>query len=169
MMTGSSLYALRPNDEVSLNDLLSMQANIMKVFGIEPTSGTLRASNSPSKEELGAAIGITIEAAEVLSEMEKAGRVWKQIKDDNVFEKTQEELIDVIFFVLELAVLMNLNGEQIASAYVAKYKKNLLRVLNATATKNGGVNGLLVSLMDEQFGYQETERLVKETLEKKES
>jgi len=146
----------------SLDDLLKLQTGLMRILGVDPLSGAISAGGKPSMTELGAAISITCESAEILEAMEKAGRKWKE-KEGSIEAEVKEELIDVVFFVLELAILLNLTGEQLANLYVEKYKKNLLRYLEATAN-SGGVSSLLVSAMDEQFGYAETEKIIKEAL-----
>lgn len=167
-MTGNKTsYVSRPmTNYISLDDLLALQARFMSSIGIDPGSGTMLPSNKASQTEMGAAIGITVESAEILEVMEKANRVWKP--ESQPFEHAREELIDVLFFVLELSILFGLNGEDLSRCYLEKYRTNLLRALNASAEKGSGINGLLVSLMDDIFGEAETERLVREAVEKKE-
>lgn len=160
-------YVDKPEaDYASLNDLLKLQARFMLALGINPGSGTMLSSNKASQTEMGAAIGITVESAEILEVMEKANRVWKP--ESHPFEHAREELIDVLFFVLELALLFDLNGEDLSRCYLTKYKTNLLRALNASASMGTGINGQLVTLMDDMFGEAETERLIREAIEKKE-
>ena len=152
----------------SLEELFDKQRALMTILGIDSQSGKIANGGQPSTEELGAAIGITVESAEILEQIEKANRVWKNF-DGSLFDNVKEELTDVLFFVLELAILLNLTGEQLAESYNAKYKKNLLRVLEATAKKGSGVSSLLTKAMDEEFGYKKTEELIKEVLSKKEA
>jgi NTP pyrophosphatase (non-canonical NTP hydrolase) len=150
----------------TLSELLEKQRRLMEVLNIDPSSGTLTINDMPSKSEMGAGIGMVMESAEVLEAMDKANRVWK-VKEGLVIDQVKEEVADVLFFVLELTVLLRLTGDDLAYLYSEKYKKNLLRILKATPYPSGGVNGQLVTLMDECFGYEETERLVKKVLDEK--
>lgn len=149
----------------TLNELTNHQRKLMEVLNIDPLSGTISVNEIPSKTEMGAAIGITVESAEILEAMDKANRAWKTNKDP-VSSQVKEELADVLFFVLELCVLLRLTGDDLEYLYLTKYKKNLIRLLNATITSSG-IDTRLVALMDEHFGYLETEKIVKEAMEKK--
>lgn len=113
-----------------LDRLLTKQRELMHLLGIDHLSGTLTINDKPSISEMGAAIGITVEAAEILEAMDKANRVWK-INQEPTVNQVKEELIDVLFFVLELSVLLDLSGEDLIRLYQEKYNRNLERLARA--------------------------------------
>lgn len=147
-------------DNATINDLLVLQAELMVALGIDPQSGEISAGGKPSQTELGAAIGITVESAEILEAMDKAGRKWKE-KGGSLCDDVQEELADVLFFVLELMVLLGLNGEQMAQLYLQKYKKNLIRLTNASVTRDGEIEMKIFKLLEKHFGREDADRLLK--------
>lgn len=141
-----------------LSILLSRQRLFMQVLGIDPASGTMNETDVPSKEELGAAIGIVKEASEILEAMDNANRIWK-VKDVSPSSEVKEELIDVVFFVLELAILLGLSGDDLVKLYNDKYRKNLKRLYIARAKKGTSmpVSPLLITLMETNFTKNELE------------
>ena len=78
-----------------------------------------------------AAIGMAVEASEVLDTLNKAGRVWKREEyfgDDKVVEET----IDVLFYALEILVLKGqATEEQIYHLYKQKFIYNLARIFES--------------------------------------
>jgi NTP pyrophosphatase (non-canonical NTP hydrolase) len=134
----------------SLNDLLDKQTKLMIALGIFPDSGTIISTGVPSKSELGAAIGITVESAEILELIEKANRKWKP--DGDTASLVKEELIDVVFFTLELAVLLGLSADDLSRLYTMKYRKNLSRLFHSygSVARAEEENPYLMSLLDEE-------------------
>lgn len=134
----------------NLNSLLSMQYKFMVALGIDPGSGTLATTGSPSKEELEAAIGISVESAEILEILAKANRKWKSFYGPHSLVK--EELIDVMFFILELSVLLGLSGDDLDMLYQAKYDKNLDRLVTSYGSLENAIaeNKVLAALLKER-------------------
>lgn len=119
------------NGTSDLNRMLERQRLLMVALGIDPGGGTLVSTGQPSSTELGAAIGVVTEAAEVLDAMDKTGRAWKKYDKSTQVAHIQEEMADVLFFILELAVLQGLSGEDLERLYNEKYERNLLRLAKA--------------------------------------
>lgn len=110
--------------------LFELQMKLMKLLNIDSKAGTMSTTGKASSEELGAAIGISVEAGEILEIISNANRVWK--KSEPPYAHMKEELTDVVFFVLELAILLGITQEEMEVLYMSKYKKNLIRLYKAT-------------------------------------
>lgn len=141
-----------------LDNLLESQMSLMEVLGIDPNSGTLTKTGKVAKSELGAAIGITCESAEILELVEKANRKWKP--DGDTASSVKEELIDVLFFTLELAVLLGLTGSDLKSLYHQKFKKNLMRLYISIVTSQEEVPDKLIDLLSRHLDGQEIQAMM---------
>lgn len=110
-----------------LSRLLEMQQQLMKVLGVETKEEAEGAL--PLSGLLEAAIGLSVESAEVLDEMNKATRPWKPRKVSQ--EHIVEESIDVLFYLLEIFTLLGMSDTAVLMNYRIKYFYNLARVLSS--------------------------------------
>lgn len=122
------------NGTSDLNELLERQRELMYRLGIDPTKGELVDTGRPSESEVGAAIGIVTEAAEVLDAMDRTKRGWTKYDKAKV-DHVKEEMTDVLFFILELAILLGLSGEDLGRLYIEKYNYNMKRLMLAAALR----------------------------------
>lgn len=144
-------------NENILDILLHKQRILMEALDIGPNSGTLVSLGKASQGELGAVVGIVLEASEVLGEIEKANRKWKP--SDIVVSAVKEELIDVVFFILELSVLLGLSGDDLTMIYEAKLKKNMRRLYRAVILGNTEMTESIQRAIDVLFTGEEIESM----------
>lgn len=108
-----------------IDQLTEFQSKLMEVLDVPHTEG-LPFYLQPSFRE--AMIGC---AQEALETHEAAGAMTKPWKSTSV-EDVKEELIDVLFYWLEAVVISGLSPKEIESIYLAKYLKNLKRVVGSS-------------------------------------
>jgi len=127
-----------------MKTILNMQADLVKALGMKSKPGAI-----VPLEFLSAAIGLSVEAAEVLDELNRFTRPWKrdlahqdpslELKKEELDTTTlfaiEEETIDVLFYTLEIFYLLGMTPENIESEYKRKYVKNLARILDKTDKK----------------------------------
>jgi len=111
-----------------MNDLIELQSQMMRALGIE-----WQANSLPLDLIREAAIGANVEAAEVLDPLNKANRPWKPRTLDK--DHVQEEIVDIMFYVLELFVLFGMSWEDVIKAYKSKIAINCARVIEALLSK----------------------------------
>jgi NTP pyrophosphatase (non-canonical NTP hydrolase) len=147
-----------------LDLLLARQKMFMRVLNIDPDGGTLLNEDVPSRDEIGAAIGVSTEAAEILELINKANRVWKT-KEFNTATEMKEELIDVVFFILELAIFLGLTGEDLLKLYDHKYRKNLIRIYSVRIKNGDVIEPMLGAVLASHFTEEELELIRREIKE----
>jgi len=109
-----------------MNEMLESQEILMRLLGVTERDG------SPSKGVhqsliLSATIGMAVEAAETLDELNRANRPWKPTSLN--MAAFLEEMTDVVFYILEDCVLLGLTERHLAMLYEHKYLKNLCRIV----------------------------------------
>lgn len=72
------------------------------------------------------------EALEVSLNVKGMTKPWKQ-DNDNSHEQFMGEIIDVLFLLLEIFNIIEANEEEIVTAYIEKFRKNVGRALAADA------------------------------------
>lgn len=111
-------------------DLQNLQKQFMEVLGIDPnpvdesdilTSVTIQDASQ----------GLVLEAAEILNELTILSKSWKHKENSAIHVDMTLELVDVLFYVLELSVLLGMTADDLASLYVTKMKRNLGRIILA--------------------------------------
>jgi NTP pyrophosphatase (non-canonical NTP hydrolase) len=112
----------------NLEELLAAQRQLMVALGIDQGGGTLVRTGQPSITEIGAAVGMATEAAEVLDALDITGRRWVKY-DENTVNHVKEEMVDVLFFILEMAVLLNVSGDELERLYYKKHQRNMERIV----------------------------------------
>lgn len=113
----------------SLESLRDRQKQFMAVLGI--SSSAIQTSDilkSPQLDD--AAQGIVLEAVEILNELTIRSKPWKRKPLDRVHADMSMELIDVLFYVLELSVLLGIEACDIEDLYLSKLKSNLKRIID---------------------------------------
>jgi NTP pyrophosphatase (non-canonical NTP hydrolase) len=108
-----------------LDTLFNNQKQLMNVLGMstEPEPDIL--DSSLFKDILICAVGECMEALEPLAVKTKP---WKHAENkDGVREHIKEEIVDILFFVLELFIMAGLSPEDVVRRYTAKQQKNLVR------------------------------------------
>lgn len=105
--------------ESSLDVLVQKQTELMKAFGIDFASlETLKS----------AAMGLVCEAAEVLDNLNDATRPWTTIN----LAEVQKEAVDVLFYLMEIFILMGWSASDVMVAYEKKHRLNLVRAATRT-------------------------------------
>lgn len=102
----------------TFEDLLTRQQELMDILGVdelEPLS------------QVGAAMGLVSEAAEVTDILNVYTRPW--IKPGIDRNHLVEELADVVFYVLELMLLNGVDADEFMDVYHAKWQRNIRRAL----------------------------------------
>lgn len=105
-----------------LDYLLERQIELMEAIGLD---------HKAEKTMMASLAGIIGEAAEALQEMTK-NKPWKNIRE-NAFE---DEVTDVLFFLLEAYVCMGFTSQNIVNFYDAKWQKNMSRLEAARIEKD---------------------------------
>lgn len=120
-----------------LDEIFFKQSELMQILGMElrPSGGYVRLY---AGDILIACMGMASEAGEVLSEVNVLTRPWAQKPDERAREDLAEEAIDVLFFFVELAILLDLTPADILRIYNEKWAKNVERFNAAAVTKDMG-------------------------------
>ena len=104
-----------------LRKLLVKQSLLMALLNIERNSENLKS----------AAIGMAVEASEVLDLLNKASRTWKHGSAD-ASDDVIEETIDVLFYLLETLMISGVTTEaEIVRRYNLKFAYNLTRIFES--------------------------------------
>lgn len=112
-----------------LRMLLNQQRCFMNLLGIKQNEEFSLEHLIDDPEFVSAAVGLISESTEVLNEVNVATRPWKQGKSlDEVRKALVEEAIDVLFYFLEIANILGLTEEEIASQYGRKLIINMSRI-----------------------------------------
>lgn len=109
-----------------MEELLLKQRKLMKALQIDVDESHFGDSRFHN-----AATGLILEAAEVLETLNDPSKPWKQITEAEAVSQFKNELIDVLFYFLELAVLQSMSWKDIQDTYSAKYRKNLQRIIDS--------------------------------------
>jgi len=115
-----------------MKTILEFQEKFIAVLGLKSSRG-----NADPVELLAAAIGVAVEGSEVLNELNKFTRPWKQTEGEDPQALTPrtkaaviEESIDVLFYIAEIFVLFDISQDDVEREYKRKLVKNLGRVLS---------------------------------------
>lgn len=81
-----------------------------------------------------AAKGLVLESSEILNELTIRSKPWKlaKLQPQELAANISMELIDVLFYLLEVSVLLGLTQEDIIDLYMTKLNSNLKRVISST-------------------------------------
>ena len=109
-----------------LDEIFFKQSELMQILGMElrPPVGHVRLY---AGDILVACMGMASEAGEVLSEVNVLTRPWARKPDAKAREDLAEEAIDVLFFFVELAILLDLTPADVLRIYNEKWAKNVER------------------------------------------
>jgi len=117
-----------------LDEIFFKQSELMQILGM--TQAMMRPSGEYTRLYAGdilvACMGMASEAGEVLSEVNVLTRPWARKPDGQAREDLAEEAIDVLFFFVELAILLGLTPADVLRIYNEKWAKNVER-FNASA------------------------------------
>lgn len=110
---------------------LHAQGEFMDIIGVKTSSEKARLVALRE-----AAVGLTLEAAEVLEHAAPVTKPWKSgpaSKNKELKRRSDliEETVDVLFFVLEIFKAAGLEAEDVMSIYAAKTTYNYCRILES--------------------------------------
>jgi len=74
------------------------------------------------------------EAIEASVKLDQNGRLWK--RDKYTIDDVREELIDSLHFLLQAAILLDMDAEVLYNAYIDKNDKNKKRIEQKTVEKD---------------------------------
>lgn len=127
-----------------LDEIFQLQAQLMRLLGMQsrPSGehGTALGGEAFSLykgDVLIACMGMASEAGEVLSEVNVLTRPWARKTDAQAEAALIEEAIDVLFFFVELAILLDLTPQDILRVYKRKWEKNVERFYGASPPGEG--------------------------------
>ena len=109
---------------MSLELLFQKQKELMEALGID----TEKHIDIYDDEFMAACIGLASEAMEILDEINIATRPWagKSIIETRVI--VAQEAIDVLFYFIELMILLNIDPKMISVLYMNKWRINMERI-----------------------------------------
>lgn len=118
---------------LSIAEFQALQKKFMEVLGIstEPQDGGNLLQSSALDD---ASKGLLLEASEILNELTIKSKPWKSKHPDELYGDIALELIDVIFYVLEIAIILGLDAHDIEDLYVLKLRKNLTRTVESASS-----------------------------------
>lgn len=100
----------------SLEQMFVFQKGLMKRLGVFYSADTVRTLFT----------AITVEMAEVIQELN--WKPWKKTQKKVASGKVLEELVDVLFFYLELCIVLGFSHRDIFEAYKRKLEVNNKRI-----------------------------------------
>lgn len=113
--------------EHKLERLFYLQRELMKRLDIPQDEGDPLVQNS---YVLAACMGLSSEAGEVLQEVNVFSRPWARKPQEEVFARLSREAIDILFYFIELMILMGLDTEDVVALYEEKFAINMKRIEN---------------------------------------
>jgi NTP pyrophosphatase (non-canonical NTP hydrolase) len=107
--------------------MFERQSELMDRLGV---SNSAQFSPLFSRASFEAAIGMVSESAEVLDVMNTNSKPWKQLPTDKTLDRLKDEIVDVLFYSFELAILVfgNDASEILFDQFMAKQEVVRLRV-----------------------------------------
>jgi len=109
----------------NLERLFMLQLELMDALEI-PRSGK-EGVDVYSDYFLAACIGLSVEASEVLDEINIATRPWATKDDREVREALAREAIDAFFYFIEIMILLGISPQRTVQLYEEKWKINMRR------------------------------------------
>lgn len=104
-----------------METMLGFQKLLMESLGV-------KGSDVSSHEFLSGAIGLSTEAAEILDVLNTKTRPWAESENGEATRaRIAEELIDVMFYTLELFAMLDVNSKEIKQMYGQKLIINVCR------------------------------------------
>lgn len=126
------IAAIESNQEsVDLGDLMARQRKLMTVLGIEPGPVPEIMLSLTFKDVL---IMMGGEVFETLEPLTLHTKPWKHGELDMQREHVLEELVDVLFFLLEAFELAGLSAKDVETRYENKRQTNLIRAAGKSRT-----------------------------------
>jgi NTP pyrophosphatase (non-canonical NTP hydrolase) len=114
--------------------LLQQHRQFMDILGIKLNEWFFPEVLIQDSEFLAAAIGLIAESTEVLNELNTETRPWKgKLDGDEIRKKLVEEVIDVLFYLLEVMNMLQMSEDEVKLQYTRKLIINLVRVRGKTA------------------------------------
>ena len=109
----------------SLEELFALQKGLMDRLGIE-------LHRHPDIDVyhdhfVAACIGLASEALEVLDEINVATRPWAEKPAEEIQDAVAKEAIDVLFYLIEIFVFLNIRPFQVYKLYEEKWRINMKR------------------------------------------
>lgn len=111
-----------------LDELLTRQRELMQRLGLDTTPVTTL--DSPLLLE--GLVMLAGEVSEALDPLLVRSKPWKQVDSARQRQQVEEEVIDILFFWLEVATLLGWDSLEIRRRYLDKWKRNLQRLPTAT-------------------------------------
>lgn len=111
-----------------LDELLTRQRELMQRLGLDTTPVTTL--DSPLLLE--GLVMLAGEVSEALDPLLVRSKPWKQVDSTRQRQQVEEEVIDILFFWLEVATLLGWDSLEIRRRYLDKWKRNLQRLPTAT-------------------------------------
>ena len=81
---------------------------------------------------LAACIGLSVEASEVLDEINIATRPWAVKADREVREALAREAIDSFFYFIEIMIFLDISPKRVVQLYEEKWRINMRRALSGS-------------------------------------
>lgn len=114
----------------SLELMLRHQSELMELLEVGAEMPPLQNPHS-----LGAVLGIIDEGTEVMQELVKIVKPWnEELSEEKKLDNAKEELIDVLFFLLEAFILFGMDSTEILEFYKAKAEINIERAITKKKT-----------------------------------
>lgn len=107
----------------SLEDLFDAQRQLMEVLGVD-TSG-VDLENSLQFRDIVA--GIMLEGAEAHNLLATSTKPWKKGLFAQRQDEFKEELVDVLFLLMEACILLGMEPKDIYAIYASKWERNMRR------------------------------------------
>ena len=104
-----------------LQDLFEMQSKLMELLGVDSGIGY----NTPLFKDI--LICMAGETHEALAHLANSTKPWKQ-KEYDIEAEVKEEVVDVLFFLLEAWLIAGWKAEELFEGYEKKYQKNIKRL-----------------------------------------
>lgn len=123
--------------EDRLQTMIEAQRDFMDIVGIRPNSEIGNQTVLGSEEFRSASVGLVSEAVEILNMHNTKSRPWKSAEEfEEKFAHTKEELIDVMFYALEMFNILGMDAQDVVNEYVRKYSINCARILQKTCSRD---------------------------------
>lgn len=114
-----------------VSEFLDRQRKLMSVLGIRSDTVTLSELLTDLRVD-DAARGLILESSEIMNELAIRSKPWKSKPLDVTRSNIIEELTDVLFYVLEMAILLGMDANSINDLYLTKLRKNVIRVIQSS-------------------------------------
>jgi NTP pyrophosphatase (non-canonical NTP hydrolase) len=116
-----------------LDEIFKLQEELATLLGMKVRVGD-EDVDLYAGDVLVACMGMAAEAGEVLSEVNVLTRPWARKTTEEARKALAEEAVDVLFFFVELMILLGLGPNDVLQIYRTKWEKNIKRFSAASAS-----------------------------------